>query len=1386
MIAGPGAGAGKVNRPNGAAVDQSSGALYVAEDNNRRISKFDSEGNFLLAWGWGVADGTSQELQVCGPAAEPPTKRCFTASSLGSSGPGSISPSAVAVDQSSGAVYVTDAAKRRVTKFNPEGGFLFMVGKGVNKGGGTPANPGNLCAAEHLANGDSCGAGSAGVGPNEFTNPLSLAVDASSQVWVGDTDRIASFGPGAAPGAEVELPGAGNTTSLAVDSAGDFFTARRETLERQGITFAGFANGDTFTLGNLPAHCSGASTDPIVNAGSNEKGEGVTRENILEALEAKCGTHSFSLNKGGFSHQIFFEDPFAGVDEPLLSCAKASGSGSCSVTGEADGKLGKVEKLEAGTGAVAEELDKGGRPRAIALDGEDNLYVGDVTFPYRLIKFDPEGEKVSQFGAGQVVGEPLGNALAVDEGAQTLYAASSRSGAESVVQAFAIPAPGPAIEDQRAEDVLPTTATLAAALNPEGHETEYHFEYGASESYGQSTEARTLEAEGSPDEGYEQREVSAALKELIPGTTYHFRLVAGDSSNPSCPETGEECAVEGPDATFTTLPAVGIGAQWASEVAARSATLNAELDPLGAEGAKWWVEYGLGEAFDRESAHEPLSGPVERHVALTGLAPGTTYNFRFVAEGAHDGTTYTVLGAARSFTTQRGGLGFSLPDSRAWEMVSPSNKHGGEIDTRGGGEGQIQAAISGDAVAYLSRGSIEANPEGNRGLDESSVLSRRAPGGQWSSEDITPPHTHVTPTSIGRGLEYKLFSLDLGRGLLEPRDATSLSPLASERAPYLRANSEPPMYKPLVSAANALPGFGGKDEENLGGVSVAAASADLSHVIVESEAPLLEEKAPGGALYAWSEGAAPPESLKPASVLPSGELVAAEAGGLLLDFGPKHHAISEDGARAFWSSNAAGLYVRDLAREETARLDEVQEGAFGGGSASPLFQGAAADGGAALFTDSRELTADASDASEGGRDLYRCELAVSEKGELGCELDNLSGAFVQPGESARVLGLISGMSEDATRAYFVARGVLDGTPNGEGDAAVSGAPNLYVWQEGAGARFVARLSEEDDHNWGTITRRAFEVSAAASPSGRYLAFMSKLPLTGYDNRDAASGERAQEVFRYDAVADELICASCNPSGARPQALRPSEPPLARYFDPQGLWSDEGHGEAVAALLPEATKLRLGGHSLYRPRAVHDNGRVFFNAADSLVPADSNGDGDVYQYEPLGVGDCSEASGGAGVALSEGGCVALISSGGPGGTAAFLDASVGGDDVFFFTPAKLSVTDEDEATDVYDARVDGIAATAAVSAECQGEACQPPPAAPPTQTPASAAFRGPGNPGTAGACAGLSRRAERLRRIMARHGAPGATTRRLARRARSLSEKAKRCRARARAEQRSNR
>src|SRR6185369_6835070 len=155
-IAEYGAGAGQVSFPVGVAINRSTGALYVADTNNFRISKFDAEGNFLVAFGYGVADGVTAALQTCGPEASPPTKFCF-ASNIPSF---RLGAEAVAVDEASGDVYVGDRSGDRVVKFTASGQFLFMVGKNLNKtkaaeGSATQAER-NICTA---ASGDTCGDG---------------------------------------------------------------------------------------------------------------------------------------------------------------------------------------------------------------------------------------------------------------------------------------------------------------------------------------------------------------------------------------------------------------------------------------------------------------------------------------------------------------------------------------------------------------------------------------------------------------------------------------------------------------------------------------------------------------------------------------------------------------------------------------------------------------------------------------------------------------------------------------------------------------------------------------------------------------------------------------------------------------------------------------------------------------------------------------------------------------------------------------------------------------------------------------------------------------------------------------------------------------------------
>ncbi len=1212
-IAEYGEGAGQVREARGTAVDRSTGDLYVTDGENFRVNRYDAHGAFAVAFGYGVADGVTVELQTCGPAATPPTARCFAGNS-------SFKAESVAVD-ANGDVYVS--GRHRVSKFAPSGQLLYMIGRNVNKtkeaeAGATQAEK-DFCT---VASDDTCGSAESGSEPNEFSGfGLPLAVGSGGVVWVGDTERLVSFTSTGAPGTEIPLPGAGEVKSLAINSSGDFYVRS----------------------------------------------------------EALAG----------------------------------------------------IRKLEEGTGALLETLDVGGQPKTVTVGEDDEVYVGDagdVSNPYHFKVYDSAGKQVGQFGAGQVIGAPGetpfgSNAIAVDKAAGRLYAASSRgSEAESVVQAFPLPEPGPLPENQHVENLLPTTVTLAAKLNPEGHETTYHFEYDTI-PYGDK-EAGHGASVPVPDETlageeFESEAVEAELEELIPSTTYHFRLCATSSAGTPC----------GPDATFTTPSAVVIDPEWVSNVSAHSATLNAELNPLGVE-AEASLEYGTDEGYGQVVPLANLGagfGPVLRQATLTGLQATTTYHYRFTARDTRDGNVYTVHGVDRTFKTQFGGLGFELPDGRAWEMVSPPDKHGARLV--GGGEKPLQASADGNGLAYQSYLSTEEDPEGNRILEPSMNLAHRQGDGSWWSRDITPPNENVTRLALGQGTEYKLFTPDLSEAIVDPRSGTPLSPEASERTPYLRENGEPATYTPLVSDANVPSGteFGGGHNAT-GAVELVAASSDFRHFGLRSRGVPLVEDAPesGGTLYEWSGG-----ELEPVSVLPAGE------GGQFVNAsfvgsgpGSVRGALSGDGSRVFWSlgsplPNVSALYVRDTQAGESGRLDVKQAEAGGSGTANPIFQGASADGTVVFFTDSRQLT---KDASSRGADLYRCELPAGSVAGGCSTLTDLS-APTAVRESAEVQGSAPAVTADGTKIYFVARGVLDEVPNKLGDSAVSGQPNLYLWQQGEGVRFIATLTEEDRTDWGqqsasSSSGLAGVLTATASPNGHYLAFMSERSLTGYDNRDQSSGEAVQEVFRYDSTTEQLECVSCSPTGARPHSAVPSQA-FGAFVDPWNLWA----GRPVAAALPEATSttsLNGGGVSLYRPRVVLDNGRVFFNAIDSLAPADSNGQWDVYQYEPTGVGDCSSSSAGAPISQLEGGCVSLISSGTAEEEAAFFDADETGVNVFFFTPAQLSVLDEDHEVDVYDARVDGIEATRAVIAECLGEACQHAVQALNYPTPASSAFNGAGN------------------------------------------------------------
>ena len=114
-------------------------------------------------------------------------------------------------------------------------------------------------------------------------------------------------------------------------------------------------------------------------------------------------------------------------------------------------------------------------------------------------------------------------------------------------------------------------------------------------------------------------------------------------------------------------------------------------------------------------------------------------------------------------------------------------------------------------------------------------------------------------------------------------------------------------------------------------------------------------------------------------------------------------------------------------------------------------------------------------------------------------------------------------------------------------------------------------------------------------------------LTGYDNVDANSGQRDEEVYEFDAATGLLVCASCDPTGARPDGLhsegRDQEKTATagrgfagvvgravagRVLRPGGAQSaGENRSDEVSAL-PVTRSLSL------------NTGQLFFNSSDALV------------------------------------------------------------------------------------------------------------------------------------------------------------------------------------------
>lgn len=728
-----------------------------------------------------------------------------------------------------------------------------------------------------------------------------------------------------------------------------------------------------------------------------------------------------------------------------------------------------------------------------------------------------------------------------------------------------------------------------------------------------------------------------------------------------------------------------------SHVGTTTAELAAQINPKGS-ATRYAFQYETEAAYQANEAGERFAGASETPpggavvgegteavavaASLVGLKADTAYRFRVLAtshcstedeEKVCEGTGEAI--GFKTFALETPGL----PDKRVYELVSPTDKLGGQVlpaDPRLKGCGEpctkpgagynrfpMQSAPAGNAIVYEGT-AFDAE---DSALIENEYIAHRDPKAGWKSTNLTPTQLF----SRGNNGGYKAFDAELSRGVLgQGRGLPALSPEApgAYEDLYSQPSTEPLALAPLLSEDLFAEKPPTRSAEEFA-LRYAGASADLSRIFFEAndalseETPFAPEALDGGKtkfnLYEYSEG-----TLSLVNVMPGNTMTEpwpeGSAGGAQL--------ISKDGNRVFFSDGSGQVYLREDG--ETTREISTE------GVPDPgRFLAASADGSQVL--------------------LQNGHLHSIEGGEPTIDLTEGKGGFEG----------IAGQSEDLSRIYFVDTAVLDEEPNDQGEVAEAAKHNLYAWDEGEGTHFVAQLAAAGDNNGGVFGGdwRAVpsERTAEASPHGRYLAFLSQAPLTGYDNTGLcpiSQGEvegPCKEAFLYDSATGRLSCVSCNPSGEHPLGF---------------------------------STLRLMGSTppyLPQPRYLTDEGRLYFDSRDSLVPADTNdGIEDVYEYEPKGAGDCQR----------EAGCASLISAGTGVVDSNFLAMDESGANVFFTSRDQLVLRDKDELIDLYDAREEGgiAAETEVARTECQGEACQASVSAPNDPTPGSSTFQGAGN------------------------------------------------------------
>ena len=316
-----GGGAGQLNEPDGVATD-SSGNVYVTDDQNHRIAEFSASGAFTKAYGWGVSDGASS-FETC-------TSTCRAG--IAGGGAGQFAESDGVATDSSGNVYVADSLNGRIDEFSASGAFTKAYGWGVSDG----ASHFETCTT-------TCRGGIAGTGAGQLYNPVGVATDGSGNVYVADgaNPRIDEF---SSTGAFIRAWGWGVAdgashfeTCTSTCRAGIGGTGAGQLAEPDGVATDGSGNVyvadelngriDAFSAGGAP------STTSTSLSGTVENRYGKAIPSVAVVIAGASGDQTVMTDDTGSYSAMVDPGTYTVTPQPGYLRYKPQASSDCVVQG---------------------------------------------------------------------------------------------------------------------------------------------------------------------------------------------------------------------------------------------------------------------------------------------------------------------------------------------------------------------------------------------------------------------------------------------------------------------------------------------------------------------------------------------------------------------------------------------------------------------------------------------------------------------------------------------------------------------------------------------------------------------------------------------------------------------------------------------------------------------------------------------------------------------------------------------------------------------------------------------------------------------------------------------------------------------------------------------